>query len=180
MTRLEKTANVVIILTCVLVAGNVVRNYYLSRNLQLRMTQGIPKGTVVKLTEAIPGNRQPAVPSLVLVLSKNCRYCQESVGFYKKLSAFKNSSLQELRLVAVLPHSKEEAESYLKEQGIVVDEVVSMPLSQLGAKATPTLLLLNPQNQLEESWVGKLSESQESQLIARLKKICGGCLLPSS
>lgn len=180
MTRLEKTANVVIILTCVLVTGNLVRNYYLSHKPNPRTAPDIPKGAVIKLTETNSGNRQPAVPSLVLVLSKNCRYCQESVGFYRKLMAFKNSSLQELRLVAVLPQSKEEAESYLKEQGVVVDELVSMPVSKLGVKGTPTLLLLNTQNQLEESWVAKLSDSQESQVMAQLKKVCGGCSLPSS
>lgn len=75
----------------------------------------IQKGTVIKLTGDMPSSQQP---TLVLVLSKNCHFCHESVGFYQKLTAFKNSSPQELRLVAVLPESKEGAESYIKEHDI--------------------------------------------------------------
>jgi hypothetical protein len=58
----------------------------------------------------------------------------------------KNSSPQGLRLVAVLPDSKEQAESYLKEQGIGADAVISAPVSQIGVEGTPTLLLLDGQN----------------------------------
>jgi thioredoxin-related protein len=113
----------------------------------------------------------------VLALSKNCHFCQESVGFYQKLTAFKNSSPQGLRIVAVLPQKQEEAEGYLKEHKIEADHVISMELTKLGVSGTPTLFLLNEQNKLEELWVGKLDESQELKVIERLKKACGGCSL---
>jgi hypothetical protein len=78
-----------------------------------------------------------------------------------------------LRLVAVLPESKEEAESYLRDQGIAVDAVLSAPVSEVGVRGTPTLLLLDRQNKLEEMWVGKLNEAQETQVLTRLKKVEG-------
>jgi hypothetical protein len=84
---------------------------------------------------------------------------------------------QGLRMVAVLPEKQEEAASYLKEHGIGVDEVISMKVSKLGVRGTPTLLLLDGQNKLEELWAGKLNESQEGQVIERLKKACSGCAL---
>jgi RNA polymerase sigma-70 factor, ECF subfamily len=140
----------------------------------------IQKGTVVKLPRVESTGRQPAMPTLVLALSKNCHFCQESVGFYQKLAAFKNSSPQGLRLVAVLPQSKEEAESYLKEQKIEVDEVVSLEITKLGVLGTPTLLLLDGQNKLEELWVGKLNDSQESEVIERLKKTSPRLTIQSS
>jgi hypothetical protein len=90
----------------------------------------------------------------VLALSKDCHFCQESVGFYQRLTAFRNTSPQGLRMVAVLPQSKEESANYLKEHGIGADEVVSMEVSKLGVSETPTLLLLDGQNKLEEMWVG--------------------------
>jgi len=176
MTKLEKMTNVAIILACAFLIGSVVRNYYLSA-LRPSALPEIPKGTVVKLPGAAPTSPQP---TLVLALSKTCRFCQESVGFYQKLAAFKNSSPQGLRIVAVLPDKQEEAASYLKEQGIKVDEVVSMPVSELGVRGTPTLLLLDGQNKLEELWAGKLNDSQESQVMERLKKACPGCSLPAA
>jgi hypothetical protein len=180
MTRLEKATNAAIILTCLFLVGTLARNYYLSSRLDPRAMPEIPKGAVVNLPGVTSTGQQPAAPTLVLALSKNCHFCSESVPFYQKLTAFKNSSPQGLRLVAVLPESKEEAEGYLKEHGIGVNEVVSMPVSKLGVRGTPTLLLLDGQNKLEEVWIGKLSSTQEGQVIGRLKKACGGCSLPAT
>jgi len=177
MTRLEKATNVAIIVACTVLVGNLVWNYYLSSRPNLGLRPEIAKGAVVKLPGAAPTNPQP---TLVLALSKNCRFSHESVGFYQKLTAFKNSSPQGLRMVAVLPQSKEEAESYLKEQGIGADEVISMDVSKLGVRGTPTLLLLDRQSKLEELWAGKLDGSQESQVMERLKKACAGCSIPAA
>ncbi len=177
MTRLEKATNVAIIVACTVLVGNLAWNYYLSSRPNPRLAPEIAKGAVVKLPGAAPTSPQP---TLVLVLSKNCHFCQESVGFYQKLTAFKNSSPQGLRLVAVLPQSKEEAESYLKEQRIGVDEVISMDVSKLGVRGTPTLLLLDGKHKLEELWAGKLDPTQESQMMERLKKACGGCAIPAA
>jgi hypothetical protein len=177
MTRLEKTANVAVILACAAFVGTLAWNYFLGSRPDPRNLPELSKGTVVELPGAAPASPQP---TLVLALSKNCHFCHESVGFYQKLVAFKNSSPQGLRMVAVLPQSKEEATSYLKEQGIEADEVISMEVSKLGLIGTPTLLLLDGQNKLEELWVGKLNESQESEVIERLKKACAGCALPKT
>jgi hypothetical protein len=174
MTRLEKTTHVAIIVACTVLVGNLAWKYYLSFRPDPRALPEIAKGALVKLPGEVPSNPQP---TLVLALSKNCHFCQESVGFYQKLTAFKNSSPQGLRMVAVLPEKQEEAESYLKEHRIEADEVISMEVTKLGVSGTPTLLLLDGQNKLEELWVGKLNESQESQVIERLKKACGGCSL---
>lgn len=176
MTKLEKATNVAIILACATLVGNLAWNYYRNSRPIPGLAPEIAKGAVVNLPVAASTNPQP---TLVLALSKNCRFCQESVGFYQKLTAFKASSPQGLRMVAVLPEKEEESASYLKEHGIGVDAVVSMPVSKLGVRGTPTLLLLDGQNKLEELWVGKLNESQETQVIERLKKVCGGCSIPA-
>jgi hypothetical protein len=176
MNRLEKVTNLAIVLACIVLIGTLARNFYLSTKPDPRTLPQIPKGAVVKLPGDAPSGQQP---TLVLALSKNCRFCQESVGFYQKLTALKNSSPQGLRMVAVLPESKEEAEGYLKDQRIGVDAVVSMPVSKIGVRGTPTLLLLDEQQQLQEMWVGKLNEAQEAEVMARLKKACSGCKLPA-
>ncbi|MBO0720376.1 MAG: hypothetical protein J2P41_06120 [Blastocatellia bacterium] len=168
MSRLEKTTNIAIIVACIFLVGTLVRNYYLSRNLDLN-TPEIAKGTEIKLPLTAAGGQQTG--TLVLALSKSCHFCGESVPFYQKLAALKNTSLQKLRLVAVLPEKQDEAEAYLKGNGIAVDSVISMPLPNLGVRGTPTLLLLDGQNKLEELWIGKLNEAQEAQVMEKLKKV---------
>ena len=167
MSRLEKATNIAIIVACLFLVGTLVRNYYLSRNLDFNAPE-IAKGTEIKLPLTTAGGQQP---TLVLALSKSCHFCSESVPFYQKLAAFKNAAPQKLRLVAVLPDKQTEAEAYLKGNGIGVDAVISMPLPNLGVQATPTLLLLDAQNKLEEIWVGKMGEAQEAQVIERLKSL---------
>src|SRR5262245_1213030 len=133
MTRLEKTTNVALIVTCIVLVGNLARNYYLSSTPDPPAQHEITKGAVIKLPGEGPANSRP---TLVLALSKNCHFCQESVGFYQKLTAFKNSSPQGLRMVAVLPQKQEEAEGYLKEHKIGADHVISMELTKLGVSGT--------------------------------------------
>ena len=112
---------------------------------------------------------------MVLALSTHCGFCQDSVPFYQKLAAFKNSSPARVRLATVMSEPKEEIEAYLKKQGIASDAVFSMPVSQIGVKGTPTLLLLDGQKKLIESWVGKLNSQEESEVIAHLQKACPEC-----
>jgi hypothetical protein len=180
MSRLWKPTYtyIAIILACLLCIGILARNYYLSRSPNPSAMPEVRKVGEMNQPAAIPSNQQSKIPTLVLALSKHCRPCRESVGFYRKLTVFKNSSPQGLRLVAVLPESKEEGETYLKEYGIGVDAVLSLPLSQMGLKEVPALLLLNEQHKLEESWIGKLSDAQEAEVVNRLKKACASCSLP--
>jgi len=175
MTKLDKAANIALIVACLLLIGTLARNYYLSRLPDPGVSLGIEKGEQVKLSGDASADTQTAQATLVLALSTHCGFCQESVPFYQKLAAFKNSSPARVRLATVMTEPKEEIEDYLKKQGIAADAVFSMPVSQIGVKGTPTLLLLDGQNKLIESWVGKLNSQEESEVIAQLQKACPEC-----
>jgi len=175
MTRLDKAANIALILACLLLIGALARNYYLSRLPDPGIKLGIEKGEPVKLPADASADTQTAQATLVLALSTHCGFCQDSVPFYQKLAAFKNSSPARVRLATVMSEPKEEIEVYLKKQGIAADAVFSMPVSQIGVMGTPTLLLLDGQNKLIESWVGKLNSQEESEVIAHLQKACPEC-----
>jgi thiol-disulfide isomerase/thioredoxin len=155
--------------------GTLARNYYLSRIPDPNIELGVKKGEQVKLPEGAAANKQSAPATLVLALSTHCAFCQASVPFYQKLAVFKNSAPERVRLATVMTEPKEEIEAYLKKHGIAADAVFSMPVSQIGVKGTPTLLLLDGQNKLIESWVGQLNSQEESEVIARLQKVCPEC-----
>jgi thiol-disulfide isomerase/thioredoxin len=168
-------ANIALIIACALLIGTLARNYYLSRKTDPNLELGLEKGEQVKFPGDAPADGQSAQATLVLALSTHCGFCQDSLPFYQKLAAFKNSSPARVRLATVMSEPKEEIESYLKKQGIAADAVFSMPVSQIGVKGTPTLLLLDGQNKLIESWVGKLNSQEESEVIAHLQKACPEC-----
>jgi thiol-disulfide isomerase/thioredoxin len=175
MTRLDKAANVALIIACLLLIGTLARNYYLSRIPDPNIELGVKKGEPVKLPEGGSAEGQSAPATLVLALSTHCGFCQASVPFYQKLAVFKNSAPARVRLATVMSEPKEEIEAYIKKNGIAADAVFSMPVSQIGVKGTPTLLLLDGQNKLVESWVGQLSSQDESEVIRRLQKVCPEC-----
>ena len=175
MTRLDKVANIALILACTLFIGHLARNYYFSRVLSPNLSPEIKVGEVVKLPGPDTADRRPASATLVLALSSSCGFCQTSMPFYQKLAALRSSSSERVRLATVMPQSREEAESYLKNNGVVVDAVFSMPMSQIGINGTPTLLLLDGQNRLARSWAGRLNSSQESEVIAHLRELCPEC-----
>jgi thiol-disulfide isomerase/thioredoxin len=175
MTKLDKAANIALIVACLLLIGTLARNYYLSRLPDPSISLGIEKGEQVKLSGDASADTQTAQTTLVLALSTHCGFCQESAPFYQKLAVFKNSSPARVRLATVMSEPKEEIEAYLKKQGIAADAVFSMPVSQIGVKGTPTLLLLDGQNKLIESWVGQLNSQEESEVIAHLQKACPEC-----
>jgi hypothetical protein len=169
MTRLDKAANIALITACLLFIGFLARNYYLSRVTDPDIKLGVEKGERVKLPVEDSADKRSAPATLVLALSTHCGFCQASVPFYQKLAVFKNSSPSKVRLAIVMSEPKEEIEDYLKKQGIAADSVFSMPLSQIGVKGTPTLLLLDGQDKLVESWVGQLNSQEESDVVARLQ-----------
>jgi thiol-disulfide isomerase/thioredoxin len=175
MTKLDKAANIALIIACALLIGTLARNYYLSRLPDPNLELGVKKGEQVKLSGEAPADGQSAQATLVLALSTHCGFCQDSLPFYQKLAAFKNSSPARVRLATVMSEPKEEIEAYVKKNGIAADAVFSMPISQIGVKGTPTLLLLDGQNKLIESWIGKLDSQGESDVIAHLQKACPEC-----
>jgi thioredoxin-related protein len=125
------------------------------------------------VTEVVVG-QQLALPgvdwakserTLVLALSSTCRFCTASASFYRNLS----SERQNVRLIAVLPQAEAEARKYLNDLNVPVDEVKQFSLPSLGVKGTPTIFLVDRAGVVVDKWRGKLPESQEREVVGRLK-----------
>lgn len=107
--------------------------------------------------------------TLVLAISTTCHFCKDSVPFYRKLGG------TDVKTLAVLPQSVAEAQQYLGNAGVRVDEVRQVSLSALGVRGTPTLLIVNDAGVVTDVWVGKLPPDQENQVLTALgKNITGG------
>ena len=160
--RVELIANVAIILVAVLLGAVLVNKYLLSSN-QPSQSEGrqIQPGTKVELPGVAWGNSRR---SLLMVLSTTCRYCTESAPFYQRLAA-EQAQHPDLNLVAVLPQSPEESQKYLSDHGITVNDVKHAPPASVGATGTPTLILVDNSGAVLNSWIGKLPESVETEVI---------------
>lgn len=105
--------------------------------------------------------------TLILALQKGCRFCSESMPFYKRIA----ETVQDgnTRLIAVLPGSAEESSRYLGEFGLNNIVVEQATLDSLQVSGTPTLILINNKGEITDYWVGKLPPDKEIEVLDKLK-----------
>jgi hypothetical protein len=154
---LEITINIAIIVVAIIVVRNLV------------VTRWQPKAELARpkigANVVLPGVRWDHATTLVLVLQKECRYCEASAAFYQTLRQVK---LPGQRMLAVIPGETSDTTRYLEEHGVVVDQVVNASLAELGVVFTPTLLLVDETGNVKEAWPGQLDAGKEAQVVKRL------------
>lgn len=168
----EFAANVAIIAVAVLGCAVLVK--------QLRATSAGPS-TQAAASRAMAGSPVPPVGAvltvpgvdlasadrtLVVVLSTKCHFCADSGPFYRRLAEETARTSTRTRLVAVLPQPRDPAISFLRGLGVGVADVVQAPLSSVGARGTPTLILVNKGGVVLRTWVGQLAPEKETEVLA--------------
>ena len=159
--RIEMAANVAIILASAAVIVVFVRNF-------TRTSTDLPTiatGTKFALKDA---HWRSGEKTMVLAISTTCHFCNENAPFYDELVS--QCKKQHVRTIAVLPQPTVEAEAYLKDKGIAVDDVRQAILSGLRINGTPTLLLVDGSGIVRSVWIGKLESSGEKEVLAKLSE----------
>ena len=177
--KLEVLANVAVIITSVVLCTVLAKNYLLSSNKQGTVAATAPPvsqvGNPSRKRSIEPGTKisLPGIDwsksdrTLLLALSTMCHFCTESAPFYQKLQQQKRD---DVRLVALFPQPAQESRTYLDKLGIAVDDVAQGPLNSVGVSGTPTLLLIDNQGAVTDSWVGKLPDDAAEKVTALIRK----------
>jgi thioredoxin-related protein len=106
--------------------------------------------------------------TLVLVLSKDCKYCTASAPFYRRL-VNQGALTHNTRFVAILPQPLNESREYLARLGVKIDDLLQAASLSVGAKGTPTLILVNASGVVIQSWEGQLPPNAEIEVLASVK-----------
>jgi len=177
--KLEALANLAVIITSVVVCTVLVKHFLLPSSKQAAVaatTSLLPEVAASSRTRSIePGTKislsgidwSKSDRTLLLALSTTCHFCTESAPFYKTLQQQKRDNV---RLLALFPQPLLDSRTYLDGLGLNVDEVVQSPLNSVGASGTPTLLLIDNQGTVINSWVGKLSDAAAEEVRSRVSK----------
>lgn len=159
MKILERAANLATIAGVAVFLVLVLRG-----ELAKRRAPDMSPNAFVGKTVRLPGVSFPQPrASLVLALSTSCHFCKESLPFYKDLA---DQATGRVNVVALLPQSQAEAQSYVQEAGVKATQVVSSSLDSIGVNATPTVLLLDGTGKVQGAWVGLLDEKAQRNLLA--------------
>jgi len=103
----------------------------------------------------------------VLVLSTSCKYCTESLPFYRRLTE-QNAAERKLNIVAAFSQEPPEASKYLIKNEISVDQVVKAEAAEIRVRGTPTLILTDRNGIVLDLWAGKLSPGMENEVADRV------------
>ena len=165
--RIELAANLAIIVVAILLGVVLVRNHLFRSPAQTQTAAmtGIETGTKLSLSGV---DWTMSKRTLVMALSTKCHFCTESAPFYQRLAQERAGNLN-LRLIAVFPQKSQESLEYLKGLAVNVDDVRQSELDALGVSGTPTLILLNNQGVVEDTWRGKLNGDREGDVLRRLQ-----------
>ncbi|HKQ53675.1 MAG TPA: hypothetical protein VJT74_14970 [Pyrinomonadaceae bacterium] len=168
--RLESLANIAIIVAAVLLCFVLVKNYLLpDRSKDRPRDLRVPAGTKVSLPGVDwAGNKR----TLLVVLQKGCHFCSESAPFYQRVIR-ETAGRGDVHLIAVLPQPTDESRKYLDELGVTIDDLKQSELDAVSVGGTPTLILVDNQGVVVNSWVGKLNADNEADVLRRLQEGSG-------
>jgi hypothetical protein len=162
---LERVSNVAVIVACAAFTAHYGFDFY--------RRQAVHRPTTAKAGDVLRDNTElgfkRARLTLLLVTRSGCHFCSESMPFYQRV--VEASGAAGVRLVAATAEDVSANQAYLLEHGLRIESVVSTVKNEVQAPATPTLLLIRNDGRVVNSWVGKLSEAQEKEV---LKTIQGG------
>ena len=165
--KIEVFANVAIIIVALVLGIVLVKKFVLTDSSQNKPKETVSVGSKInfeKVDWAKNGN------TMLLVLSKDCRFCTESIPFYQKISQeiYQNNKI---KLITIFPQDTSTAKDYLQANTISVNETFQANPSTIGVGGTPTILLINDKGEVTNAWFGKLYEEEEKKVFERIRSI---------
>lgn len=172
---LEKLSHVAFILMCVAVTAVGVQRFTSAPAAGAAApapgarTAPISPGTKLALHETLrPGG---ARGSLVLALSTNCQYCTASMPFYNRLQALEAVANGRVRLSVIALQPAPQMREYLVSHDVRVDRIVQFPDAGVSIRGTPTLILVNADGEVVNSWAGQLEAAEEAAVIREVNQL---------
>ena len=159
---IEIITNIAILLVCALLCWTVITHRSFSLDVFRHATT--IRGTTLPSVSGY--NWSSHKRTLVLAIRLDCRFCEQSFPFYKRLSVLRAAGNLHAHVLAVMPDDAVSGATTLKSVGITVEGVYGQPLASLKISGTPTLLLVDDHAHILEEWVGRLNAQGETEVIS--------------
>ncbi|HVF55789.1 MAG TPA: hypothetical protein VM934_06540 [Pyrinomonadaceae bacterium] len=160
--RLEVATNMAVLFVAVIVLATFVRSY-LGSHPKPQLEAGFQKGQPFA---RVPGiNYNSASQTLLIAMSTKCRYCNESVPFYKQLAEAQRASGKATHIVAVFPNAEGEVKQYLQQNNLNLETITDIDLKALNINGTPSAVLIDSSGKVSDFWIGKLPQDIQQRVI---------------
>lgn len=152
--NIELTTQVIIAVAVVIAAAALVKRTFFTGQ-----ASNLPRISAGERLNTPDVNWKQNKQSLVFFLKKDCAYCTSSAPFYRQL--IEDASKRNVKAVAILPNSFDEARKYLTYLELPIEEVHIGPLAAYKVTGTPTVLLVDDQGMVKSSWFGAVPEREK-------------------
>ena len=159
--RVEFIANACVIAAALMFIFTLGWSVLRARQANRAHPSAITDGSRIALTRDWSDSQQ----TLVLVLSTECKYCTASAPFYRRLLA-QTSVNRHTKLLALFPQSSTESKKYMDALDVKFDHVEQVAPASVGAKGTPTLILVNASGVVIRTWEGLLPPDKQTEVLA--------------
>jgi hypothetical protein len=167
---LERTANILIVATALVAIPTLGLQLY--ERATVRPVEASPRyARGDSLQPAVNIDAGHARRALVLYLNSSCRYCTESMDFYKRIREWREHNAEAATIVVLGQESESRLLDYTLAHGFKPDRVISVRGTSFKLSGTPSLLLVSRTGIVEEAWYGRLSPAQEQAVLERLKTV---------
>jgi hypothetical protein len=161
---LEVTTNLAVLALCITIAVVLVRG---RQPLQTSTStvSDVHKGQAFPAIENVSYDK--AESTLVLALNTQCKFCNESLPFYRKLLSTHSPSNQ---IAVIFPNPDREVREFIEQAKLSVHAVGEQDFSKFQIDGTPTLVLVGRDGKVRDLWAGELSAAGEKQVMSAIQK----------
>jgi len=117
-------------------------------------------GDIIKDTDQLRLGNAPA--SVILVTRSTCRYCTESMDFYRRLTA--KAQEHGVSVVGATDEQLATNVKYLSSHRLAISRVVTVDQANLNITGTPTVIITS-RNRVVKAWRGKLAPTLEQEVL---------------
>jgi hypothetical protein len=180
--KLDRAVGFAIILLCLaIIADLVVRHFFPGASPGTRaMASSVaasparpvrPQYQVGEIFQALPGlSPEPGMASLLFVVREGCRYCENSIPFYQRVTAAARAARAKVKLVGICPSTTEACQKYFESSDVRMDEAVGIQNKGLKVPGTPTIVMIDEGGRVEGVWAGELPIEREMEVLGAIKK----------
>jgi F plasmid transfer operon protein TraF len=153
---LEKTTNLVIILTCLFTVAVMADRVRRADSRSASTPPQFATGSRAPTLENIDYRRYKH--TIVTFVRSSCKFCTESMPLYQRIA---RATASDVQFIVASAEPISVTNEYLRTHGVVAGKVVRV--EQTGP--TPTMLLVNRAGIIEHTWVGLLDADREQTFL---------------
>lgn len=161
-TRLTRVSDIIQIVVCLVVLALAANTYYTRGRLGATEPRGrLAPGSTLPTLPGVSYGKRPF--TLILFQRSTCQFCTQSMPLYATLAQMIDRN--RIQFVSASAEDRAVSERYLQQYNVSPDVVVQLnPSVAYPIEGTPTVVLVDKDGTVRDSWVGLLDSQGEKDV----------------